>query len=209
MFAGEGQTWGSYRWFSSQPHFAEGKKDFCLRDLAQIRSVMASVQDGHFLSLRLCCCWVAQSCPTLCDPMDCSPHQLLRPWDSPGKNPGVGCHFLLQGIFPTWDRTCIGRQILYYWAAGKPYCKESTVSKGLHLDAGDSHLSYISLSAFPTIITQNGVASCQSEGSCFPLPADGPSLFTRCLISCTWPLPPCLYSHLTTCLLQLTTPKGN
>ena len=22
-------------------------------------------------------------------------------WDSPGKNPGVGCHFLLQGIFPT------------------------------------------------------------------------------------------------------------
>ena len=26
---------------------------------------------------------------------------LLRPWDSPGKNTGVGCHFLLQGIFPT------------------------------------------------------------------------------------------------------------
>ena len=26
---------------------------------------------------------------------------LLRPWDSPGKNTGVGCHFLLQEIFPT------------------------------------------------------------------------------------------------------------
>ena len=26
---------------------------------------------------------------------------VLRPWDSPGKNTGVGCHFLLQGIFPT------------------------------------------------------------------------------------------------------------
>ena len=26
---------------------------------------------------------------------------LLFPWDSPGKNIGVGCHFLLQGIFPT------------------------------------------------------------------------------------------------------------
>ena len=24
------------------------------------------------------------------------PARLLRPWDSPGKNPGVGCHFLLQ-----------------------------------------------------------------------------------------------------------------
>ena len=32
-----------------------------------------------------------QSCPTLCDPIDGS-----RPWDSPGKNTGVGCHFLLQ-----------------------------------------------------------------------------------------------------------------
>ena len=34
-----------------------------------------------------------QSCPTLCDPIA---HQAPRPWDSPGKNTGVGCHFLLQ-----------------------------------------------------------------------------------------------------------------
>ena len=37
-----------------------------------------------------------QSCLTLCDPIDGSPTRLLRPWDSPGKNTGVGCHFLLQ-----------------------------------------------------------------------------------------------------------------
>ena len=43
---------------------------------------------------------VAQLCLTLCDPMDCSP-QAPHPWDSLGKNTGVGCHFLLQGIFPT------------------------------------------------------------------------------------------------------------
>ena len=42
-----------------------------------------------------------QSCPTLCDPMDCSPPMLFCPWDSPGKNIGVGCHVLLQGIFLT------------------------------------------------------------------------------------------------------------
>ena len=36
-----------------------------------------------------------QSCPTLCDPIDSSPPG-SRPWDSPGKNIGVGCHFLLQ-----------------------------------------------------------------------------------------------------------------
>ena len=42
-----------------------------------------------------------QSCPTLCNPVDCSPSRLLCPWDSPGKNAGVGCQSLLQGIFPT------------------------------------------------------------------------------------------------------------
>ena len=35
-----------------------------------------------------------QSCPTLCDPI--AAQQAPRPWDSPGKNTGVGCHFLLQ-----------------------------------------------------------------------------------------------------------------
>ena len=37
-----------------------------------------------------------QSCPTLCDPIDIQPTGMPRPWDSPGKNTGVGCHFLLQ-----------------------------------------------------------------------------------------------------------------
>ena len=36
-----------------------------------------------------------QSCPTLCHPIDSSPPG-SHPWDSPGKNTGVGCHFLLQ-----------------------------------------------------------------------------------------------------------------
>ena len=39
-----------------------------------------------------------QSCPTLCDPIDKQPSRLPHPWDSPGKNTGVGCHFLLQCI---------------------------------------------------------------------------------------------------------------
>ena len=37
-----------------------------------------------------------QSCPTSCDPIDGKPTRLPHPWDSPGKNAGVGCHFLLQ-----------------------------------------------------------------------------------------------------------------
>ena len=37
-----------------------------------------------------------QSCPTLCDPIDGSPPGSPVPGISPGKNTGVGCHFLLQ-----------------------------------------------------------------------------------------------------------------
>ena len=37
-----------------------------------------------------------QSCPTLCNPHRRQPTRLCLPWDSPGKNTGVGCHFLLQ-----------------------------------------------------------------------------------------------------------------
>ena len=36
-----------------------------------------------------------QSCPTV-RPHRWQPTRLPRPWDSPGKNTGVGCHFLLQ-----------------------------------------------------------------------------------------------------------------
>ena len=36
-----------------------------------------------------------QSCPTLW-PHKQQPNRLSHPWDSPGKNTGVGCHFLLQ-----------------------------------------------------------------------------------------------------------------
>ena len=34
-------------------------------------------------------------------PHGLEPDRLLCPWNSPDKNPGVGCHFLLQGIFST------------------------------------------------------------------------------------------------------------
>ena len=57
---------------------------------------------------------------------DCNslqPHELqsiglLCPWDFPGDNTGVGCHFLLQGSSWPRDQTqvsCVGRWILYHW----------------------------------------------------------------------------------------------
>ena len=49
-----------------------------------------------------------QSCPTLCDPREGSPPGFpVRPWDSPGKNTGVGCHFLLQCEKSKWSRSVV------------------------------------------------------------------------------------------------------
>ena len=50
-------------------------------------------------------CSDAQPCPTLCPLRTTEPTRLLCLWDFPGRNPGVGCHFLLQGIFPAIKST--------------------------------------------------------------------------------------------------------
>ena len=61
----------------------------------------------------------------LLQPYGLLPTRLLCPWDSPGKNTGVGCHVLLQGIFPTQGpyshllQLLHCRQFLYCWATRK------------------------------------------------------------------------------------------
>ena len=48
------------------------------------------------LSPSCCCCCVASVVPDSVRPHRRQPTRLPRPWDSPGKNTGVCCHFLLQ-----------------------------------------------------------------------------------------------------------------
>ena len=57
---------------------------------------ISSDSSGFLLHAKL-----FQLCPTLCDPMDYSPPGSSVLGDSLGKNIGVSCHALLQGIFPT------------------------------------------------------------------------------------------------------------
>ena len=64
--------------------------------------VYSSVRTGnphphgnHFYQLAAAAAKALQSCLTLCDPRD---GRLCPPLDSPGKNTGVGCHFLLQCV---------------------------------------------------------------------------------------------------------------
>ena len=77
------------------------------------------------LCINYVLCLVAQLCPALCDPMDCSlPGSFVR-GDSPGKHTGMGCHALLQGIIQTQESNqgllhC--RRILYLLShQGNPY----------------------------------------------------------------------------------------
>ena len=65
-----------------------------------LAAVSMPLTDGRFSSII----WLQQTCvlsqsrPTLCNPMDCTlPGSSVHG----GKNTRVGCHFLLQGIFPT------------------------------------------------------------------------------------------------------------
>ena len=65
----------------------------------------APCRSSHFQDLVW---WLTHSMSVLnclvvsnfCDPMDCSP-PVFCPWDFPGKSTRAGCHFFLQGIFPT------------------------------------------------------------------------------------------------------------
>ena len=47
-------------------------------------------------------------------------HRVLCLWDSPGKNTGVGCHSLLQGLFPTQQLNPCLLRLLLWWVDSLP-----------------------------------------------------------------------------------------
>ena len=61
-------------------------------------------------------CVGAQSYLSLCNPWT-EPARLLSPWDFPGKNTGVGCRFLLQGIIQTRG---LNPRVLHWQAGSLP-----------------------------------------------------------------------------------------
>ena len=69
----------------------------CHSNFISFLSIFASLL---FLQFTFSVCLVAQSCPTLCDPMYCSLPGSSVHGDSSGKDIGVGCHALLQGNLP-------------------------------------------------------------------------------------------------------------
>ena len=77
--------------------------------------------------------WLSKEAFLTLRPHGLKPTRLHCPWGSPGNNPGVCCHFLFQGIFPTQGpnlHLLLGRWILY------------------HRTAREAHLPYVQ-SLFP------------------------------------------------------------
>ena len=84
-------------------------------------------------------CWM-KNC-SLVD-KSCRPRKPLYLWDFPGKNIGVGCHFLFQGIFLTHGSKpglLLGRWILYHWATWEAQVKNSGFQLPHHQVTQSSH----------------------------------------------------------------------
>ena len=83
-----------------------GGNSFVLMGRAMLSKSLTEFSiDGQFSVVFPPCClkWIV-SCSVILNslwPLELQPTGLLCPWDFPGKDTGVGCHFLLQGIFPT------------------------------------------------------------------------------------------------------------
>ena len=120
--------------------------------------------------IRQCCvvlCLSAQSCLTICNPMDCSPPGSSVYGDSPGKSTGVGYHTLLQGIFPTqWPNSGLPRyrQILYPLShQGSPRILESVAypfSSGSSQPRNWTRVSCIAGGFFTSWATREALCSC-------------------------------------------------
>ena len=95
---------------------------------------------------------VTQLHPTLCDPMDYSPPGSSVHRDSPSKNTGVGCHALLQGIFPTQGLN-----------PGLPHCRWILLLSKLPGKPKNTAVGSLSLlqGIFPTQESNRGLLHCR------------------------------------------------
>ena len=84
------------------PHFENAKRSFFFLFYQICQALTRKSIQIQYISMKLQCLVLSRS--VVFDSLQ--PHglrhtRLLCPWDFPGKNTGVGWHFLLQGIFPT------------------------------------------------------------------------------------------------------------
>ena len=97
-------------------------------------------------------CLGAQSCPTVCNPMDCSPPGSSVHGDSPGKDTGVGFHALLQGILSNWGIEPWAPSLQADSLPSEPLGKPGEVFSHYFFKYIYIFFLYISLSEIPTTV---------------------------------------------------------
>ena len=123
--------WASLSWCGVSPHQQTGvqMRSPCVRVSCLSHSTLV-ILSGIARLLLL----VIRSCPTLCNPLDCSLPGSSIHGDSSGKNTGLGCHFFLQGIFLNQGLN-LGllhyRQNLYHLGPQESPCQALTLHKHL------------------------------------------------------------------------------
>ena len=108
--------------------------------------------------VRVHMCTGAQSCPTLWRLHGLYPSRILCSWNFLGKNIGAGCHFFLQGIFPTQRLNPHLLCLLHCQAGSLPTEQPSAVYKyiyihGWPLNTGLNHQGTLIHGFFPIINT--------------------------------------------------------
>ena len=125
-------------------------------------------------------CVCAQSCLTLCNPMD----RRAPLWNFPGKNTGVGCHFLLQGNFLTqglnlclllWQADCVP---LCHLKSPVYYMKSESKSHSVLSDSLRPHRLF---SPWNSLGQNTGVGSLSLLQAIFPTQGSNPGL-----LHCRW-----------------------
>ena len=85
--------------------------------------------------LNIICCWVTSVISDSVRPHRRQPTRMPRPWDSPGKNTGVGCHCKLQ-FSSVQSLSCVRLFVIPWIAAARPPCPSPT--PGVHSDSHPS-----------------------------------------------------------------------
>ena len=148
------------------------------------------------------CVLVAHSCPTLYNPWTAA-HLAFCPWDLPGKDTGVVCHFLLQGIFLTQRSnrvSCTAGRFFTEWAT-RDLPTIQNIPDPNHSAKVQKHyiMAQFSCSVVPNSLQSHGLQhtmhpcpsptpraysnSCPSSQWCHPTISSSVILFSSCLQS--------------------------
>ena len=141
--------------FGTLDQFKRKKNPHCFVNIFDIKNQLIGANQNTQSCVHV------QSCPTLCDSNGLQPTRLLCPWGFPSKNTGVGCHFLLQGIFATQGSNPCLLCRLYWQVDSLPLAPPGCLPKCLSTNIKDILSSKIHFSWLTQWNHNNKVVQCR------------------------------------------------